>query len=136
MRHVAAVMLEDEFGRMLLQLRDNKPTIICPNMWSFFGGGIEMDEMPFDAAIREIKEELCISLSPDRLSPFTIYGESSEKWLHVFHYSIDSAELTDIKLMEGQQFGLWTQTQIETGVLDQHDVSPHAKDVFAKFFAN
>lgn len=46
-------------NQILLQLRDNDaPT--RANMWSFFGGSVEKDESPLQAAIRESSEELSL----------------------------------------------------------------------------
>jgi 8-oxo-dGTP pyrophosphatase MutT (NUDIX family) len=45
-------------GRYLLQLRDAKPTIILPDHWACFGGGIEPGENAAMALIRELIEEL------------------------------------------------------------------------------
>ncbi len=44
--------------QFLLQLRDNSPGIVYPNQWSFFGGGIESEETPWQALQRELEEEL------------------------------------------------------------------------------
>jgi len=51
------IVLRDKFGRILLQLRDEKPKRY-PNYWAFFGGGIEKGETPEKAFRRELKEEL------------------------------------------------------------------------------
>ncbi len=42
----------------LLQLRDDSPEIVYPNQWSFFGGGIDLGENPWQALQRELEEEL------------------------------------------------------------------------------
>ena len=134
MRHIAGVILEDQFGRILLQLRDDKPTIATPNMWGLFGGSVEAGEKPFDGALREIAEELCITLSPELLKPVLIYEELPMKWFHAFHYPISTSEIANIVLMEGQRFSLWSPQAIKTGSLDGHLVAPHALDMLNTFF--
>ena len=134
MRHIAGVILEDEFGRILLQLRDDKPTIASPNMWGLFGGSVEQGEKPFDAAIREIEEELCILLSPDQLMPVLIYQELPMKWFHAFHHPIIQETINTIVLVEGQRFGLWSKLEIQSGLLDGHVVAPHALDILNAYF--
>ena len=52
------VILVDGQGRFLLQLRDDIEDIDWPGMWGIVGGAIEVDEAPYDAAVRETKEEI------------------------------------------------------------------------------
>ena len=47
-----------EGGELLLQQRDNTPNLPFPGAWNFFGGHIEEGELPKDALIRELTEEL------------------------------------------------------------------------------
>ncbi len=55
-RRIAVVMLTDDSGRLLLQLRDAQaPT--APGKWGLPGGGIEQGETPEEAAHRELLEE-------------------------------------------------------------------------------
>ena len=58
----AGVILTDNQGKILLQHRDNN-TSWYPNHWGIFGGQIEKDETPEQAARREIKEEVGIELT-------------------------------------------------------------------------
>lgn len=44
-------------SKVLMQLRDNIPTIDCPNTWSLPGGGKEIGETAKECVIREMKEE-------------------------------------------------------------------------------
>lgn len=54
-------------GKLLATLRDDLPTIPWPNMWELPGGGREEDESPFDCVLREVEEELGLSLSKDHI---------------------------------------------------------------------
>ena len=41
-----------------MQLRDEKPTIVYPGNWGFFGGDVEPGEEPIQSARRELYEEI------------------------------------------------------------------------------
>jgi 8-oxo-dGTP pyrophosphatase MutT (NUDIX family) len=43
---------------VLMQLRDFDERIAYPGQWAFFGGQVENDESPLQAAYRELKEEI------------------------------------------------------------------------------
>lgn len=59
-----ALLLDD---RVLTILRDDIPAIPWPGHWDLPGGGREGDETPEACVLREVAEELGLSLSPDRL---------------------------------------------------------------------
>lgn len=66
---VAAVALIDAEGRVLVQQRPSgKP---LAGLWEFPGGKIEPGEAPEDALIRELEEELAISVPCACLFPAT-----------------------------------------------------------------
>lgn len=56
-------------GQILLQLRDNIPTIIHPGEWCFPGGHAEQGESPIETAIREIEEETGLKFLQSDLCP-------------------------------------------------------------------
>ena len=55
-RRVAVIIFYDEKKRILLQ--DRRDISKRGEEWGFFGGGIENNETPEEALVREIKEEL------------------------------------------------------------------------------
>jgi 8-oxo-dGTP diphosphatase len=63
MIQIAQVLLFDRHNRLLIYLRDDKPTIPFPNHWDFFGGHVEPGETAEQALVREVKEELRIDLT-------------------------------------------------------------------------
>jgi 8-oxo-dGTP pyrophosphatase MutT (NUDIX family) len=58
----AGVILHDPDGRVLLV-----EPVYRKDTWEIPGGGLEEGEYPWDAAAREVKEELGITLAPGRL---------------------------------------------------------------------
>lgn len=54
---VSTIYLFDNQKRVLLQLRDNNPNIMSPNVWGPVGGHCNYGETPYDCAKREFREE-------------------------------------------------------------------------------
>lgn len=66
---VAACALIDPEKRVLIAQRpDGKP---MPGLWEFPGGKVEEGETPEDTVIRELAEELAISVTRTCLAPLT-----------------------------------------------------------------
>jgi DnaK suppressor protein len=101
---VAAVLLVDPQGRVLLQLRDgDAPT--SPHKWSMVGGHLEGDEDPVTAARRELLEESALTaegpLTPvfDGLHP-SGSGHGQVRWW-VYAAATTAAD-ADIVVGEGE----------------------------------
>jgi 8-oxo-dGTP diphosphatase len=60
-RPAAVMLFVNARGEVLLQLRNNIPTIRFANYWSCIGGGLEPGETPEQAMLREVDEELGIA---------------------------------------------------------------------------
>jgi 8-oxo-dGTP diphosphatase len=73
---VAAVALMREGGEILLARRPEGKSMA--GLWEFPGGKIEPGETPETALIRELKEELLITVNPAELIPLTFASHTYE----------------------------------------------------------
>lgn len=107
-RHLAAVMLVDADGRLLLQHRDAAAPV-SPSQWTMPGGGVEPGESPEEAAHRELLEEtglrvegpLALFWSGIRPSSRTPDDPTVATQWHVYCAST-TARQEDVVLGEGQ----------------------------------
>jgi 8-oxo-dGTP diphosphatase len=108
---VAICLLYRE-GKLLMQLRDNIPTILYPGLWGLFGGHMEAGETPEVAVVREIAEEIAYDLPPD-FRKFDIYADE-RVYRHVFYAPL-TVPLAELNLQEGWDLGLLTLAEIASG---------------------
>ena len=73
---VVACALVDADGRVLLAQRP--PGKQLAGLWEFPGGKVEKGETPEAALVRELQEELGITVQPKCLAPFTFASHSYE----------------------------------------------------------
>ncbi|OGI18367.1 MAG: hypothetical protein A3J06_00605 [Candidatus Moranbacteria bacterium RIFCSPLOWO2_02_FULL_48_19] len=124
-----------KLGKYLFCLRDNKPTILYPNMWGLLGGGIEHDETPLQALEREIGEETNIKLydikelgSRPITHTFMENGVERKKRCRFFVFLAQTdADLNEAELYEGQRFEYFTLKEVKK----QDDLSPPTKVMIA-----
>jgi 8-oxo-dGTP diphosphatase len=94
-------VLVDAAGRILLQLRDDIPTIPFPGMWAIPGGMLEPPETPLACIVREIAEELDVEMAPADVTHLMTrtrsYGVE-----HTFTARLD-VPAEEIRLTEGQR---------------------------------
>ena len=108
-KEAAITLLHVDYARFLLQLRDLKDWIPYPGHWGAFGGEVESHESPEVASRRELKEEL--GFVPETTQYFRDYYLDSNVNLHVF-YSEMTVPLSDLRLMEGLDMGLFSLEEI------------------------
>lgn len=77
LRHSAKVLLLDGRGRTLLFCGVDPGDRSKGRFWFPPGGGIEAGETPQQAAVREVREEVGLLLTPEQLSPEVIQREAS-----------------------------------------------------------
>ena len=100
-RPAAVMLFVNARGEVLLQLRDNVPTIRFPNHWGCIGGGVERGETPEQAMLREVREELGIAPGPHEYAG-TYNGYSGD--IHIYTSRLDvTAESLMPGLTEGQR---------------------------------
>ncbi len=100
-------------GEVLL----NKKTFDYPSFpggyWALFGGKIEKEEKPLEAIIREIKEELGITLSFKFLKKINFNIKELEIIDYIF-YAEFNEEILNIHLNEGGGFGFFNLSELKS----------------------
>ena len=123
LRPCVVVVLESREGMLAFQLRDDRPGVGSRNCWGLFGGFIEQDEAPADAALREIQEELRSFLDPAKLSLVGRVATTTGLHLHIFHYPV-TRELDNAVLREGQTYAWLSPEELQDGVIHGRRVVP------------
>jgi len=104
MIEIAQALIFDRHGKLLVYLRDDKPTIPFPNHWDLFGGHVEAGEAPEQALCRELREEIGVTLESWRL--FRRYecltGDVYPNSKFIYYAEIDRGA-ADLTLYEGQR---------------------------------
>jgi 8-oxo-dGTP diphosphatase len=113
MKQIAAIILENDDGKFLLALRDNKPGIPFPNHWDLIGGHVEEGETPEEAMVREVKEELDIDMKD-----YTFYkkfecltGDAYDNIKYIFSGKIN-IPIEEITLLEGERAQYFSKEEI------------------------
>jgi len=91
----AAVILEDEAGRVLIVKATYK------RYWTFPGGVIDKGETPKEAAIREVQEEVGLTIDPETVTFAWVASRSShvaQTLQFVFKATLPAAALDTIKM--------------------------------------
>ncbi len=101
--YVVHVWIEDAQGRYLIQKRNKKhdPT---PYQWAITSGLPNPEELPFDAAIRETKEELGITLDPQKLNMRARIVSSHNEYntITMVYHTEQLVDLNDIQVNEAE----------------------------------
>ena len=114
MKKIAAIILENDEGEILLYLRDNKPGIPFPIHWDLIGGHVEDCESPEEALIREVKEELDYDLKDYKFFKeyHCLEGDAypNTKYIYSGRFNIPVEEIT---LLEGEKAMYFKKEEIQ-----------------------
>jgi 8-oxo-dGTP pyrophosphatase MutT (NUDIX family) len=106
-----AILFYNQQGEVLLQLRDNIPTINWPNHWGCIGGQVEADETVEEGLIREVYEEIEHTLT-ECVSMGVLELRENRKY-HMFIAPLNM-NASDIVLHEGQEVRFFTPSEALT----------------------
>jgi 8-oxo-dGTP diphosphatase len=81
-----AILVFNRVGHVLLQKRNNIPTIPEPGKWDLWGGHCEEGETPEACAIRELREELGVEIADPQALKFLLTRVVDEREESVFAY--------------------------------------------------
>ena len=112
--NVSVVFLFNKHQEVLLQHRDDKINIVHPNIWGPPGGHCNLNENPYECAIREIKEEtdyICKELYWDDNYVFPPYKDNKKYLISVFWGMYDGVQ--KIKCLEGQSIEFISLSNLE-----------------------
>ena len=118
-------------NKLLVFLRDNKPSLFNANMWDLPGGGRENEESPLDCIVREVYEEFELELTRNDITWQKAFPAQKDpnQIAYFMVAEIESTRTQDLKLHEGQK---WTFMTIEE-FLGRDDVIPALKERFQAF---
>lgn len=96
--------------QLLLLLRDDIPTIPCPNMWDLPGGHVEDYETPEECIVREMKEEMGVGIEGFQLFSVKEYDDRVE---YVYWMKFD-LDIETVVLTEGQRLKWFSEIDART----------------------
>lgn len=130
---VALAVLERQ-ERWLIQLRDDRSTIVAPGRWGLFGGHMEPGETPEQSLRRELIEE--IGYCGGMVKPW-FRSAAGGRVRHVFRVELD-VEPAQLQLREGQDMTLASLAELGSGrvwsprLLQHRPLAPSLQEALAR----
>ena len=104
-RKGTSIIFVNDNSQVLLFLRDDIPDIPYPNMWDIPGGHVEDGETPEQCIVREMKEEMELTLEDFQL--FSVM-EFTDRVEYTF-WKKANLDIQNINLHEGQKLKWFTE---------------------------
>jgi 8-oxo-dGTP diphosphatase len=116
---VAAAALVDSSGRVLITQRPQHKQL--GGLWEFPGGKVELGEAPEHALVRELKEELDLTVEADALDPFAFASHAYPDFHLLMPLYVATAWRGELKLdPNAAQAAKWVRPQ----ELRAHEMPP------------
>lgn len=117
-QHITPVIIGiiKQDGKYLLTKRSEKNcTSEFHDLWHLPGGGLEFGELPDATVVREIKEELCLSVKVERMLPRIFSRVRDDKWQGLLMCYVltllDPKETIQLN-HEASEYGWFTKVEI------------------------
>jgi 8-oxo-dGTP diphosphatase len=117
---VAACALIDEDGRVLLTRRP--PSKSMAGLWEFPGGKVDKGETPEAALVRELDEELGITVRPQCLAPLTFASHAYETFHLLMPLYICRRWEGEMEPREGQEIAWVRANKLSTYEMPPADI--------------
>jgi 8-oxo-dGTP diphosphatase len=119
--------------KVLLHKRDSN-TSVNPNKWAFFGGTSEGNETPLQCFVRELKEEIGVSVDSNGVRGLYDYFNNEQgTHRHIFYVESELSK-ENMKLGEGADFNWFTLE--DAFVLDLTEKTRKDLEYFQKSFTS
>ena len=106
-REGTSIIFVNDQKQILLFLRDDKPGLPYRNMWDIPGGHVEDGETPEQCIVREMKEEMDLTLKQFELFSVMEFDDRIE---YTFWTKVNF-DIEKITLHEGQQLKWFTESE-------------------------
>jgi 8-oxo-dGTP diphosphatase len=112
-RNGASIIFVNEKNQILLVLRDDRADLPYANMWDVPGGHVERNETPEACIVREIQEEMNLTVAE-----FTLFSVSEfrDRIEYTFWARADF-DANAIELSEGQRLRWFKETEAKNTTL-------------------
>jgi len=107
-RKGTSIIFVNDQQQVLLFLRDDKPTIPYPNTWDVPGGHVNAGETPEQCIVREMKEEMDLTL--EEFERFSVM-EFTDRAEYTF-WKRANLDIEKIDLQEGQRLRWFTELEV------------------------
>ncbi|QQS22099.1 NUDIX hydrolase [Candidatus Saccharibacteria bacterium] len=114
-------------GKLLMIQRDDKPGLRYAGLWDFPGGAREENETPAECVIREVDEELGITLKPEQIIWERVFPAMHDERLNAYFMVAEISDNDVDNIVFGDEGQGWKMFAIDE-FLNSNEVVEPLKD--------